>query len=90
MGPCLMKDSILVCCAAEAKVAYLFSCCDFSSEFVSPMFVLLDLSLTLSLSSSCSKSVSFGSATAGWEIKNCEQCSKPAVMAKSALLLVSL
>ena len=84
-----MEGSILLCWAAEAELAALFSSCDFSSEFVSPMFALVDLSLTLNLSSSGDKLVSFCSVTAGWEIKDCEQCSKP-VVAESALLLVFL
>ena len=89
MGLCLMEGLIVLCWAAKAELASLFSSCDFSSEFVSPMFVLVDLTLTLNLSSGGDKSVLFCSLTAEWEIKDCEQCSKPAV-AESALLLVFL
>ena len=42
VGLCLMEGSILLCWAAEAELASLVSSCDFSSEFVSPMFVLVD------------------------------------------------
>ena len=50
-----MEGSILLCWAAEAELASLFSSCDFCLEFVSLMFVLVDLSLTLNLSSSGDK-----------------------------------
>ena len=74
-----MGGSIVLRWAAKAELASLFSSCDINSEFVSPMFVLVDLSLTLNLSSGGDKSVLFCSVTAEWKIKDCEQFSKPVV-----------
>ena len=44
-----MEGSILLCWAAEAELASYLAVA-FSSDFVSSIFVLVDLSLTLSLS----------------------------------------
>ena len=73
----------------RSRAGFLFSSCAFSSDFVSSIFVLVELSLTLSLSWNGAKTVSFCSVTAGWKIKDCEQCSKPVMIAKSAQQLVS-